>query len=56
MGKTIPENPGLGGRLNPGFGFEKSPGFRVRANPGCKPYLVAMNALIIFTGLFSGFF
>ena len=36
MGKTKPENPGLGGRLNLGFRFEKNqgyPGFRVRANP-----------------------
>ena len=26
MGKTKPENPGLGGRLNPGFRFEKNSG------------------------------
>ena len=37
MGKTKPENPGLGGRLNPGFVFEKSPGYPGFGNPGCKP-------------------
>jgi len=38
--KSIPENPGVGGRLDPGFGFEKCSGcagFRVWANQGCKP-------------------